>query len=162
MTLAAVADALVVFGVGVRVRNPVARRGTAGVAVGRPVQLVGITAAIFVPGPASPRTAPEMTFSRVAFCVGLRADSSVCRSSRMHRSDPMDVPSGRECFLPRTRASPAPSAGRPDNGDFAFTRPPQSAERLAALGTAPHRRFPTALDRVERRCRRPAVGPASA
>ena len=59
--------------------------------------------AIFDPGPARPKIAPERIFSRVAHCDGLAADSSVCGSSISTRLGRMLEPSGRVCFRPRMR-----------------------------------------------------------
>ena len=59
--------------------------------------------AIFAPGPARPRIAPDRIFSRVAHCDGDAADSSVCGSSIRTRLGRMDEPSGRVCFRPRIR-----------------------------------------------------------
>ena len=63
----------------------------------------GMMPLIFLPGPASPSTAPARIRSRAAHCDSDRADSSVCGSSRT-TSDGLTVcPSARLYFMPRMR-----------------------------------------------------------
>jgi hypothetical protein len=63
----------------------------------------GMMPEIFLPGPASPSTAPARMLSRLAHCESERADSSVCGSSSTTRLGRTVRPSGRLNFIPRMR-----------------------------------------------------------
>ena len=63
----------------------------------------GMMPLIFLPGPARPSTAPAKIRSRVTHCDRLRADSSVCGSSRTTSDGRTVCPSARLYFIPRMR-----------------------------------------------------------
>ena len=63
----------------------------------------GMMPEIFLPGPASPSTAPARIASRLAHCDSDRADSSVCGSSKTTSDGRTVLPSGRLNFMPRMR-----------------------------------------------------------
>ena len=67
------------------------------------ITVQGMTPAIFLPGPARPRTAPARMLSRVAHCESYRADSSVCGSSSTTSDGRTEWPSARLNFMPRMR-----------------------------------------------------------
>ncbi|OPZ24012.1 MAG: hypothetical protein BWZ02_03002 [Lentisphaerae bacterium ADurb.BinA184] len=67
------------------------------------ITVQGMMPLIFLPGPASPSTAPARMRSRLAHCDSDRADSSVCGSSRITSDGRTVWPSGRLNFIPRIR-----------------------------------------------------------